>query len=80
MEELQKEKDGNISLEEFISFFISRYKNEGRIVRRRSVKNLVRSGVMRQNSDLMDRIMFGIKNLEVDQSDGIMSNGGNQIE
>ena len=79
MQEVDADKDGSVTLEEFISFFLNHYKKQQRKSRRISFRKMIASDGIKgiRKMDLMDRIMFGIKNLEIDESEVMGGQEGN---
>ena len=77
MKEVDEDKDGIVTLQEFISFFLNQYRAQQQKMKRKSMRRLlVKDGVHGiRKIDLMERIIFGIKNLvPVDESEDIGEN------
>ena len=74
MKEVDEDKDGIVTLPEFIAFFLNQYRAQQQKMKRKSIRRLLVKDGCRgiRNIDLMERITFGIKNLEsVDESEDI---------
>ena len=74
MKEVDEDKDGIVTLPEFISFFLNQYRAQQQKMKRKSMRHLlVKDGVHGiRKIDLMERIIFGIKNLvSADESEDI---------
>ena len=69
MRSIDKDDDGLINREEFIKYFLDRYRSNNESGRRASLKRVIaRKGLKAglQKIDLVDRILFGIQQIDAD--------------
>ena len=67
MRSIDKDDDGLINREEFIEYFLARYRSNNEKGRRSSLKRIIgRKGLKEglQKIDLVDRILFGIQQID----------------
>ena len=70
MRSIDKDDDGLINREEFIKYFLDRYRSNNESGRRASLKRVIaRKGLNAglQKIDLVDRILFGIQQIDANE-------------